>query len=153
MGLSSEEKQMLIDLALEQDSFGRYSAFEQVCEGYGHWATQNIGIPHPFLGRRTGNGSSMSRIELTDEQGMFLDHIVAKLKMRTDLQEGYYAFCHRYGIPVAKSKLVSEPKIIHKLRKLLKFGRKLKSPELKEVVSEQNLFRENLRLMVAGELL
>ena len=25
MGLSSEEKQMLIDLALEQDSFGRYS--------------------------------------------------------------------------------------------------------------------------------
>lgn len=153
MGLSSEEKQMLIDLALEQDSFGRYSAFEQVCEGYGHWATQNIGIPHPFLGHRTGNGSSMSRIELTDEQGLFLDHIVAKLKMRTDLQEGYYAFCHRYGIPVAKSKLVSEPKIIHKLRKLLKFGRKLKSLELKEVVSEQNLFRENLRLMVAGELL
>ena len=153
MGLSSEEKQMLIDLALEQDSFGRYSAFEQVCEGYGYWATQNIGIPHPFPSWCPSGRGNVSRIELTDEQGLFLDHIIAKLKMRSDLQEGYYAFCHRYGIPVAKSKLVSEPKLIHQLRERLRFGRKLKYRELKEVVSEQNLFRENLRLMVAGELL
>ena len=73
--------------------------------------------------------------------------------MRSDLQEGYYAFCHRYGIPVAKSKLVSEPKLIHQLRERLRFGRKLKYRELKELVKEQNLFRENLRLTVAGELL